>query len=201
MSVDNKKSIGDLAAVIPGATNSYFDKEMVEGAESIKLLTGNGVNGLGSIELANLKTVWLKPERNASRFMLQAGDVVLMARGTGVRAGVVTAEVAQQPTLASTNFLIIRANSDAPITGTVIAAYLNSPLGKAALGRIGKGSVIQSIPASSLRSLEVPLPTPERQYQIADLYQASQDAYIATLALAEQQQRAAQARIINLLCA
>ena len=200
MNILNMKAIGEVATIVPGATNSHYDKEVVEGAALAKLLTGRALTDQGCIDLEGLQTVWLSEGRSVERFTLQSGDVVLMARGTGVRAGLITDAVAQQGVVASSNFLIIRPNSN-EISGAVLTAYLNSELGKSALVGMGKGSVIPSIPASGLRSLMVPVPSTLVQEQVADLREASQEAYRATLALAEQQQKTAQARILNLLCA
>ncbi|NPU93596.1 MAG: hypothetical protein HPY82_16915 [Gammaproteobacteria bacterium] len=199
MKASSMKELQSVATIRPGATGTIYDREPTPGSHSANLLKGNGVSPEGAIEPDNLDTVWIKPDSDASRYILKPGDVILMARGSAIRAGVV-GEVANQKTLLATaNFMIIRPRDPEAVSGAVIAAFLNSEPGKAALENITKGSVIQSIPASGLRELKIPVPSQRNQAKIVALMQASQEAYQATLELAAQQQRAAQAKIINLM--
>lgn len=199
MAATQVMKISDFADVIPGATNTIFEKEAIAGAKAAKLLTGNGVTAEGTVDISSLSSVWIKPGKNVSRFIVKAGDVVLLARGSGVRAGLVTAEIAQEPILASANFLIIRPRSPVEMSGAALSAYLNTKPGKRALENMSKGSVIQSIPSASLRDMEIPVPSQEAQNMIEAISKASQEALLATLALAEQQQQAAQAKILRLM--
>lgn len=199
MKILSMNTLQSIATIRPGATGTIYDREPTPGSHSANLLKGEGVSREGTIDLGKLDTVWIKPGCDASRFILKPGDVILMARGSLIRAGVVGEEATQRTLLATANFMIIRPNDPEIVSGAVIVAFLNSEPGKTALESITHGSVIQSIPASALRDLQIPVPSQNNQAKIVALMQASHEAYQATLELAAQQQLAAQAKIINLM--
>lgn len=195
---DTLVKLGDMVKVIPGATNTTYAKEASDTSTEFGLLIGSAVTAEGTVNLAALEPVWVEPGKDISRYLLQEGDVVLLARGSAIRAALVSTEVAAAKVIASANFLIIRTDARR-IKPTVLLAYLNSPQGSAALIAQSSGAVIQSVSASSLAELNIPLPDMLAQNEIDELYQASTEAYRATLALAEQQKVLANARIANLM--
>lgn len=195
---DTLVKLGDMAKLIPGATNTTYVREASGTTTKFSLLIGAAVTAEGTVNLAALESVWVEQGKDVLRYLLQAGDVVLLARGSAIRAAIVSPEVAAAKVIASANFLIIRTDTSL-IKPTVLLAYLNSPQGSAALMAQGSGAVIQSVSASSLAGLNIPLPNMLVQNEIDELYQASTGAYRATLALAEQQKVVANARIVNLM--
>ena len=197
-SIGTLVKLSDVSKVLAGATNSSYAKEASENNKRFSLLTGTAVTSEGTVNLAALEPVWVEQGKDISRYLLQAGDVVLLARGSAIRAALVSPDVAATDVIASANFLIIRTDASR-IKATVLLAYLNSPQGSAALIAQSSGAVIQSVSASSLAGLNIPLPDMLAQDEIDELYQASTEAYRATLALAEQQKVLANARIVNLM--
>ena len=195
---DTLIKLSDVGKVLTGATNSTYTKEASDTNKEFNLLTGTAVTSEGTINLAALETVWIEQDKDISRYLLKVGDVVLLARGSAIRAALVSQEVASTKVIASANFLIIRTDTSR-IKPTVLLAYLNSPQGSSAIVAQSSGAVIQSVSASSLADFRIPLPNLNRQNEIDELYQASTEAYRATLALAEQQKVVANARIANLM--
>jgi restriction endonuclease S subunit len=188
-----------LSTIMLGATPKAFKRNAPDGEANALLLRGKEFNSLGQFEINEMEPVVVDDAKGrAQRHILQEGDVVLLTRGSAIRAGYVPIEVAEKNVIASVNFIIIRANRD-KVLGEVIAAYINSPIGRQALLKHSVGTVVQQVPASELRRFRLPVPSLERQQVIADLYHASINAYRETLALAEQQQRVANAAITMLL--
>ena len=192
------EQLSALAKITTGLTNSAYSKEAIEGANKHQLLLGTSVKSDGSLNESKLIEVWGQPGKDLTRFLLQEGDVVLLAKGSSFKAGYINKKYAGMSILASANFIIIRLDTE-KLHGEVLTAYLNSEIGQLALKSIQKGAVIQSITASGLRGLAVPVPSKTSQVSIVDLFQTGREAYNATIALAEQQKKAVEAKIINLM--
>lgn len=192
------KRLGDISKIIPGASKTAYSSELGAEAEKAYLLRGNNLDAEGGIDIAGVEPVSLSSARDAERFLLREGDVVVMARGSAIRASFVSREVAQKRLIASANFIIVRPNLT-EVLGEVIAAFLNSVVGSHQLQAMSKGAVIQHIPASEFRELEIPVPSMPVQKTISDLFYANREAYQATMALAEQQKRVANAAILNMM--
>lgn len=195
---NEKIKIGQLCTLVSGATNSLFTREASEEEKNIKVLKGADLDQEGQIVIDNMEEVRITTHKDISHYMLQEGDVVVMARGSAIRAGFVTKSISEAKILASANFIIIRSQQN-KLRGEVITAYLNSPLGQSILLGLSIGAAIQHIPASKLKELEIPVPSIQVQNKIAQLYYASKEAYESTLELAEQQKRTANAKILNLI--
>lgn len=196
--IDTVVKLGEVVKVLAGATNAIYTKEPSDSGIKFSLLSGTAVTAEGTVDVKALESAWVEQNKDISRYLLEANDVVLLARGSAIRAALVNPEVAAKKVIASANFLIIRTDASR-LKATVLMAYLNSPKGNAALMAQNKGSVIQSISASSLMDLSLPLLSLLAQKEIDELYQASTQAYQATIALAEQQKILANAHITNLM--
>jgi restriction endonuclease S subunit len=199
MNKSQHQALEDLAQVLPGATPQAFKAKSEGGEANAKLLRGKEFSAFGEFNISEMESVEVDGSKpRVTRHILQAGDVVLLARGSAIRAGFVTADVANNNVIASANFIIIRPEQD-KVLGEVIAAYINSPVGRQALLKYSVGTAIQQVPASELRRFSLPVPSKEKQQIVADLYSAGINAYHETIALAEQQQNASNAAITTLL--
>ncbi len=126
----------------------------------------------GSIEehLPHLKQLDPKLEKCC----IQNGDVLLSKSGTPSYK-VAVAEIEEgQKVLANGNLYILRLDRKT-IDPYYLAAFLQSPLGKAALARIEVGTTISNLPLNALTKMDVPLESPERQAEVAAVYQAKID--------------------------
>ncbi len=73
-----------------GATNALFEKRENDSEGTMRLLTGSSVNLNGEIVEQQLSSVTIAEGKSMQRFLLQAGDVVLLAKGNSIRAGYAT---------------------------------------------------------------------------------------------------------------
>lgn len=181
-----------------GATNALFEKSEKDSEGTMRLLTGSSVNQNGEIVEQQLSSVTITEGKSMQRFLLQAGDVVLLAKGNSIRAGYVTEQIAKLNVIASANFIVLRPNKYV-LLGEVLVAYFNSPAGQSVLDAASTGAAIKNINLANIRKIEIELPTLSKQHEIAELFHASNQAYNATLNLAEQQKKVAMACISQLI--
>ncbi|GAD78622.1 restriction endonuclease subunit S [Vibrio ezurae] len=197
--VNNMKAIAVLCnELTTGATNALFEKTNQRDEKSLYLLTGNSLNSNGEIIEEQLGSVTLKEGKEIQRFLLQQGDVVLLAKGNSIRAGYVTERIAKLNVIASANFILIRPNNN-ELLGEVLVAYFNSPAGQSLLDATSTGATIKNISLSNIKKVGVEFPALCKQREIAELFHASNHAYQATINLAEQQKKAALACISQLI--
>lgn len=198
MKESNYEMLSSISKVTTGPTNSLFSKDIIEGAKEYRMFSGASIDLMGNISKQDLIPVWEKKGKDLTRFSLQAGDVVLLNKGIFPKAAFITEEILDFPLIASANFLVIRPNSD-KLRGEVLVSYINSSLGQEKLKNIQMGAVIQSIPASSFRTFEIPVLPLDLQSKIVALHKAGLKAYNTTLELAEQQKNMVEAKILNML--
>lgn len=181
-----------------GATNALFEKNESNAEGTMRLLTGSSVNLNGEIVEQQLSQVTIAEGKSIQRFLLQEGDVVLLAKGNSIRAGYVTEQIAKLNVIASANFLLLRPNKN-ELLGELLVAYFNSPTGQSMLDAASTGAAIKNINLSNIRKMEIELPTLSKQHEIAELFHASNQAYNTTISLAEQQKKVAMACISQLI--
>ena len=181
-----------------GATNALFEKCESNAEGTMRLLTGSSVNLNGEIVEDQLSPVTIAEGKSMQRFLLQEGDVVLLAKGNSIRAGYVTERIAKLNVIASANFILLRPNNN-ELLGEVLVAYFNSAVGQSVLDNISTGAIITNISLSSINKLVIELPELSKQNEIAELFHASNQAYQSTLNLAEQQKKVATAYITQLM--
>ena len=196
----NQIPIKDLSQIFPGVASQAF-KQMGDGIESSNalVLRGKEFSPLGEFNVKEMEPVSVDASNTrVQRCFLQEGDVVLLARGSAIRAGYVPADVARSNIIATANFILIRPDQD-KVLGEVITAYINSPQGRSALLNLSVGTAVQQVPASGLRKFSVPVPSKDKQRIIADLHRAGISAYHETLSFADQQLLVANTAIATLL--
>jgi restriction endonuclease S subunit len=181
-----------------GATNALFEKCESNAEGTMRLLTGSSVNLNGEIVEDQLSPVTIAEGKSMQRFLLQEGDVVLLAKGNSIRAGYVTERIAKLNVIASANFILLRPNTN-ELLGEVLVAYFNSPVGQSMLDATSTGAAIKNINLSNIKKMEIELPELSKQHEIAELFNASNQAYQATIKLAEQQKKVATACISQLM--
>ena len=181
-----------------GATNALFEKNENNAEDALYLLTGSSVNLNGEIIEQQLSQVTIKEGKDIQRFLLQEGDVVLLAKGNSIKAGYVTKAIAELNVIASANFILLRPNNN-ELLGEVLVAYFNSAVGQSQLDTISTGAIITNISLSSIKKLVIELPELNKQNEIAKLFHASNQAYQSTINLAEQQKKVATACISQLM--
>lgn len=194
--------IEQCETMFAGAPSSFFEKEVTNKEITFYALKGNDLESDGYISIENLQQVQIKAgKRNKiDKFVLKAGDVVLLARGQSMRCCLVTEEVAKRSLIATANFIVLRFKAEQK--GEFLVSYLNSVVGKQKLNHSSISSstnTIKSLSLGGLKKLEIPFPSLEKQQQIAHLFHANVSAQRATLKLIEEQKKTVEVKIVNLM--
>lgn len=184
--------------VFTGIPGSFLQKAIDNSATKFNSVNGSALSTLGEIDLAMLQPVQVVSDKSVDKFKLKAGDVLLLSRGSSMKASLVTAEIAVLNALPSANLIVIRPNQDF-VKSEVLVAYLNAEIGQAWLVQNSVGATIRNLPASELKKLEIALPELSVQTEIAELFHANLNAQKAGLAVLQQQKRVADACIQKLM--
>ncbi|MFH7764961.1 restriction endonuclease subunit S [Acinetobacter sp. BSP-28] len=166
--------LNELCSSIIVGINKFNDTEAENFVEA-SLLTGQSLNDNGFLHVNTdtTKTVFVDQDLIEKK-KLKAGDIVFLAKGTNLRAAIVTAEQEQLNLLAPATCLVIKVNSNL-VLPEFLTVFLNSEYGQAVLTSLNKGTVIMNIPVSGLKDIEINLPDLSKQEIIAQaLYQHHQ---------------------------
>lgn len=164
-----------------------------------KVLMGNALDELGEVLPESLENIEIIDDTKLDRMLLNAGDVAVLARGTAIRAGIISQEIAQLTVIPSASFVIIRPDRE-KLLGEVLVAYLNSVVGQSIIATSTNGATIQnSVSASDLKKMMITLPNMLKQQEIVDLFYASNQAYRNGIAFIEQQRITASACMLSIM--
>jgi hypothetical protein len=105
------------------------------------------------------------PRRATEAYELRAGDVLFMSRGTQNRAWVIAR--VPSPTIAPVSFYIIRPRDG--LDGGYLTWYLNQAPAQGAIAQMRTGAGTPLVQRDAFKTLEVVLPGPEVQREIAAL--------------------------------
>ncbi len=196
----NKDTLVNFSQLIfTGATKKIFKWESEEGFTlSTRIIQGKSITSYGEVDWDNIETGYMVQGNIAQRQLLQHGDVLVLARGSDMRAAFVSKNVADLNCVASSNFIIIRPNKE-KLCGEVIVSYLNSTQGILQLKQPAQSAAIENITLNKLKKLTIPIPSQDDQALIQMLFNARNAAYKATINYAEQQLVAVSAKLENLL--
>ena len=108
-----------------------------------------------------------------ARYCIESGDLLLSKNGAPYKIAV--AEVPEgQNILANGNLFVIRVNRNL-VSPAYVAAFLNSPTGRALLARSATGTALPNLSLTALRKIPIPLLPREAQERIATRYMAKLD--------------------------
>lgn len=118
--------------------------------------------------------------RKARNQQLKPGDVVLSVKGTIGRVGIVPDDVpgAEEDDFwaVGQSMMILRPRSNR-IRPEVLYEYLSSDVMQEHFETLAGGAVIQAFNMQDLKSLPVPVPSPEEQAKTVEAFRARQDLY------------------------
>ncbi len=138
----------------------------------------------------------LKLDDKTRNHILQAGDVLFVGKGNRLFAWCY--KEASTPTVASSSFFVLRPHTS-KVDPEYLTAILNAPQTKAVFQQIGGGTNIFSIRKSELGALQLPLPSMQKQKNIAALAQLHQKDMELTQQLLMQKQHLYTAIISKLI--
>ncbi len=133
------------------------------------LMLANIQNGMVSDNLPYLK----KLDAKLDKYCIRNRNLLLSKNGVPFKIAVANVEE-DRKLLGNGNLFIIELDED-KVNPYFIKAFFDSEIGTSVLKSIAVGATIPNISAESLKKLIVPLPSMEKQKEIANLYQAKQD--------------------------
>jgi restriction endonuclease S subunit len=195
----HKFQLSDLCAdIFTGIPGSYLQACTDNAEADFHAVNGSALTADGEVSAADLQPVQVLAERDLARFKLLEGDVLLLSRGSSMKAALVTAQIAALNTVPSANLVVIRPDST-KLKGELLVAYFNSDIGQLWLEQNSVGASIRNLPAGVIKSLELKVPQMNTQHDIAALFHANLNTQKAGAAMLMQQKRVADAAIQQLM--
>lgn len=150
------------------------------------------LDGVAVLSVANLsdsgvsadssKRVSLDP-RTHERYRVEADDVLLSARSTSARVGLVPESLAGA--VINSTLLAVRCTSR--LAPRLLAAYLRSPDGSLALESVSQSGAAQmNLTARGLGRLEVPVPPEDEQQALVELVATADTAFESAVSAAKE---------------
>lgn len=194
--------LDDILTIKVGTQSKLEVDEQSGYVVSVNLLTGKNITDLGVLDLSNneLKQAYIKErrEKDSSEDILKAEDIVLQAKGTNLRAALVSKQDEESSLIASPSNFILGVNKEL-VLPEVIVAYFNSEYGQQVLDSLNMGTGIKHVPAKRLKEIEITLPSIEKQSKIAEIFHQNIKVLRAIEALQAQQQKTMNAAIQQLM--
>ena len=169
-SFDNGVKLNEIADVFTGNQYTYgiFEKKKLITDENTgyRILTSSDIEN-GIVQWENLHSIIMN-DKKFDKFSVKYGDVIVTSKSSKVKTVVVDI-VPKEKILVTGGMLIVRPKNE-KINPTYLKMFFDSKAGQAAFKSIQKGSIIVTITASSLASIEVPMISIEKQNIKAEKY-------------------------------
>lgn len=176
-------AIGDIAEVLPGFSSGGALEHQPLGTHQV-VLSRHLTPGL-PYRFTTDDEMRITPSREAERYALRRGDVLLMSRG--IRNVASWVDDVPEPTIAPVSFFIVRPHAD--IDPGYIAWYLNSPHAQRAIGEARTGAGTPIVQRSVFAAMEIPVPDLATQRRIGALGELAAREHILRARLAEASTR------------
>lgn len=189
--------MGEVVDVHQGLGRSGRGAGARPGEWGLRLVeSGDLPEGGGWLDLDGLREIEVDHNVRTERHLLQPFDVLVAARAESPRAALVPPGVSR--TVAGVTLLVVRPKHPDSGLGHWLWWFLSSPHGQAQLARrLTVSSTITSLSASSLREVEVPVPSARELHQAAELVEASEAAYEAAVEAARLRRDALRDSLIH----
>lgn len=157
-------------AVIKSAGQIKSEEIEQEGLEKFYLVNGSHVTDFGFLDEHSKFQALYAPLKDIESKKLVAGDIILLAKGTQLRAALITEnDVCEKNLIPSNIFLVIQMDKNY-LQPEILVGYLNSHIGQANLNQLIQGTVLKNIPIKSLKTLEIVLDENLDQELLAQLF-------------------------------
>lgn len=165
-----RRQLGEVADIFVGMPTKQ--SQLKDYGPSGNVLTVRALREFG-IDRDELVHVEINP-RDVAKYHAKAGDLVLSARSTSLKMGIVPEEL--DGVVVNATLMAVRASRE--LDARLLAAYLSHPEGNAALAAIAQSGTIQmNLTVNAVSKLEIPLPPIEVQRQMADILASADAAY------------------------
>ncbi|MBD2278962.1 restriction endonuclease subunit S [Aphanizomenon flos-aquae] len=162
----------DLVHIYQGVTLKRYENELGSQEHIINSRNLEQIYISGELSTSQLDS------SNLSKYRLQADDVVITIRGTPLKASVVKDEV--KGCLPNQNLAILRPAKN--LNPVFLAVLMRSKWLETQISGLYSSSIgTQLLKISQLRELEIPLPSWDRQNQLAQLFLSAEDYTKITL--------------------
>lgn len=179
----NGAELKNLADVFIGSqyTLGIFEKKglISDKKTEYRILTSSDIEN-EMIRWEELHYIDMKDDK-FDKFAIQYGDVVVTSKSSKVKTAVVDI-VPEEKILVTGGMLIVRPDQN-KLNSTYLKMFLDSERGQAALKRVQKGSIVVTVTAKSLSSIEIPMINIEKQTKKATRYNEK----LSTLAAYKQE--------------
>ncbi len=174
-SYEKKDLLNDVATVFRGKAITSKSEGGNIGVINISDITEMGINydALDSFE---------EEPRKVAKYILEEGDVLVTSRGTLVKVAVFHEN--GKPCVASSNINVIRTNKKILI-GEYLKLFLESSVGNKIIKALQRGTTIVNINYQDLGTIEVPVPTMQKQCELVEKYNEGLRIYKELLTTAE----------------
>lgn len=146
--VKNKKTLKEIAQLSRGV-NLPAKNTIKEGQKGYKVIQLKDVED-GKIDLESIEVI---PVKNAERYMVESGDIIIASRGTAYKVAIVPDH--NEPLVLSNMFIRIRIKDKAYKPG-YIKVFLDSPVGVALIEGMKKGGAVKALTTRDIEDVEFP---------------------------------------------
>lgn len=175
----NGAELKNLADVFIGSqyTLGIFEKKglISDKKTEYRILTSSDIEN-EMIRWEELHYIDMKDDK-FDKFAIQYGDVVVTSKSSKVKTAVVDI-VPEEKILVTGGMLIVRPDQN-KLNSTYLKMFLDSERGQAALKRVQKGSIVVTVTAKSLSSIEIPMINIEKQTKKATRYNEKLSTLVA----------------------
>ena len=173
------KTLIDLADISQGLVRSGRGAGARPGDWMLRIVESKDVVGDG-IELNGLKEIGVIPGVRTERHLLRPFDVLVTARSRSVSSALVPPDVSR--TVAGVTLLVVRPRDPGSGMGHYLWYYLTSSFGRVQLAKkTTPSATLTSLSARNLGEMLIPVPTARTLDRLAELVEASEAAYKATI--------------------
>lgn len=146
--VKNKRSLKEIAQLSRGV-NLPSKNTFKEDQKGYRVIQLKDVED----DKIDLESIELIPVKNADRYMLESGDIIIASRGTAYKVAIVPDH--NEPLVLSNMFIRIRIK-DKAYKPEYIKVFLESPVGVALIDGVKKGGMVKALTTRDIEDIEFP---------------------------------------------
>jgi hypothetical protein len=187
--------IREIASITQGLATSGRGAGAREGDWRLTVVDGGDIEA-DVVNPENARVIAVEQNPRTEKHLLRPFDVLVTARSQSVKVALVPPQVTR--TVAGPTLLVVRPLDPETGVSQYLWYYLTSRQGRAAVeARVAAGASIPSLSAAALGEVDVPIPDLRKLHVLAELIEASEDAYGATITVARMQREVLRDSIIG----
>ncbi len=173
-------ALAEFAKVFQGLARAGRGAGARSGSWKLSVVESNDLADDGWLNIDGLQEIGVVQSIRTERHLLRPYDVLVTARSSTIHVGLVPPDIYR--TVAGITLLVVRPKDPASGMGHWLWYYLTSSHGRAQLAkRMNVTATITSLSARNLGEIQIPVPSNRELDAIAQLVEASEAAYTATV--------------------